>query len=231
MGILDMLDEASMETEIIENHPVKLLTLEEQILYLQGLSLVMNANDEIVTEQKDYLLLLIRSFKLDSSIIDEIISFCQQPDKETVVSFFNTFKIHKNKHNFLLDTFVMVSKLNEDQEKSEFVQCQAMDKIAKSLNISETEVDSIESLMKAVLSGDSKELSKQFNSAGLDKKQFEYLLEFYGLDINFLDNDSDIERAAELERLATVLKKEANSKAIGSSGLFDAFNTIFIKDN
>jgi len=229
MGILDMLDEASMETEIIENHPVKLLTLEEQILYLQGLSLVMNASDEIVTEQKDYLLLLIRSFALGSSIIDEIINFCQQPDKETIVSFFNTFKIHKNKHNFLLDTFVMVSRLNEGQEKSEFIQCQAMDKIAKSLNITETEVDSIESLMKDVFSGDSKALSIQLNRGVLDTKQFEYLAVFYDLEINLLgnDNDNDIEKSAELGWEAMELKKSENSKAIGISKISSILDMLY----
>jgi len=209
MGILDMLDEASEEVRVIKNHPVQFLSLEEQVLYLQGLSLVMNANDVIVPEQKAHLLLLIRSWELDDSIIEELIHFCQQPNKETIVSFFNTFKAHENKQNFIFDALTVLLKLEgiSEQEESVEIQIQAIDKIAKSLDM--TEVDLIASLLKSILSKDSKGVSLQFEDSILDINQFQYLAEFYDLEINLLDND--IEKAAELERSAVSANEQRHS--------------------
>ncbi len=108
-----MLDEASEEVRVIKNHPVQFLSLEEQVLYLQGLSLVMNANDVIVPEQKAYLLLLIRS----------------------IVSFFNTFKNHENKQNFIFDALTMLD-ISEQREPL-VIQLEAIEKIAESFDIIE----------------------------------------------------------------------------------------------
>lgn len=130
-----MLDEASEEVRVIKNHPVQFLSLEEQVLYLQGLSLVMNANDVIVPEQKAYLLLLIRSWELDDSIMEELIHFCQQPNKEIIVSFFNTFKNHENKQNFIFDALTMLD-ISEQREPL-VIQLEAIEKIAESFDIIE----------------------------------------------------------------------------------------------
>ena len=68
--ILDVINEATKEADAFEGHPAADFTMEEQLLYLNGLALVMNADGHIDDTEKEYIRILIKSMSLDESILD-----------------------------------------------------------------------------------------------------------------------------------------------------------------
>ena len=44
--ILDMLNEATKEADVFESHPARELSLEDRLLYLNGLAIVNNADGD-----------------------------------------------------------------------------------------------------------------------------------------------------------------------------------------
>ncbi len=181
MGILDLLDEVAIEVDFFEHHPVKLLSLEEQILYLQGLALIMGANENIDKSQKNYLALLIRSWELESSVLESVIAFCQQPEKTAVISFFTTFKEHHHQQNFIFDALMLMSK-SEDKVAVD-IQNQAFNKIANSLKTKSKTIDFLKTLLGVI------DNEKSFNEIigdydEISTNKFIYLDNFYGFKID-----------------------------------------------
>ncbi|MEZ8204627.1 TerB family tellurite resistance protein [Vibrio splendidus] len=118
INILQSIKEAAKESTAFENHAAKNLPLEDRLLYLQGLALVMNADGEIHKEEKEYLLILIKSFDLDESILESCIDFASQPDKSTIQSILKCFKRKPIAQLFLFDA-LMISYRDGDISEQE----------------------------------------------------------------------------------------------------------------
>ncbi|HCE2108577.1 TPA: TerB family tellurite resistance protein [Vibrio parahaemolyticus] len=116
--MLNLIKEAAKESNAFENHAAKDLPLEDRLLYLQGLALVMNADGEIHREEKDYLLILIKSFDLDESLLESCIDFANQPDKSTIQSVLKCFKRKPIAQLFLFDA-LMISYRDGDISEQE----------------------------------------------------------------------------------------------------------------
>ncbi|MGR5194783.1 TerB family tellurite resistance protein [Vibrio rotiferianus] len=121
MGILNLIKEAAKESSAFESHAAKDLSLEDRLLYLQGLALVMNADGEIHREEKDYLLILIKSFDLDESLLESCIDFANQPDKSTIQSVLKCFKRKPIAQLFLFDALMISYRDGEISEEEKEV--------------------------------------------------------------------------------------------------------------
>ncbi len=129
--ILDLIHDATKEANSFENHPAKALPLEERLSYLNGLALVMNADAEISEDEKEYLRILIKSFDLDESCLNDFVTFAQAPDKDTIQAFFRTFRRKPLAQLFLFDAYMMGMRDGQLQDKERAV----IDKMAEQLEI------------------------------------------------------------------------------------------------
>jgi len=187
MGILDMLDEVSSKVKIIENHPVSGETLENMVLYLQGLALVANVDNNIHKNEEQYLELLIKSFKIDSSILESVIDFSKNPSQDVVLEFIEVFKNLDKKQNFLFDSLCISSKNGPCTES----QLLAIKKLSGSLLITHESYDSIHQLKNSTDAKDSKNFNQNLSSSSLEKKQFIYLADFLSLKLDDFNSDND----------------------------------------
>ena len=55
---------------------------------MNGLSLVMNVDAEIDDDEKEYLRILLKSFEMAESLLEEFVRFSKEPDKDTIQAFF-----------------------------------------------------------------------------------------------------------------------------------------------
>ena len=105
--IAALLKKSKKEKLIFNNHPCKDLDLESKINYLNGLSLIMNEDNDINQKEKDYLLSLIHTFNFEKEQLDDLIDFAKDPDEETVLNIFKSFNTNLIKNSFLLDSMLI----------------------------------------------------------------------------------------------------------------------------
>ncbi|HDY7619525.1 TPA: TerB family tellurite resistance protein [Vibrio vulnificus] len=191
LDILDVINEATKEANSFENHAAKDLTLEERLLYLQGLALVMNADGEIHQEEKEYIRILIKSFEMDESILESFVEFAQRPDKDTVQAFFRTFRRRPIAQLFLFDALMMTHRDDsvDDREKA------VVDKIAEQLEVLKGTYQDIYDLFCHIKNNDWNESSLYFSSHLLNVDFFKHLLSFYSIDYaDFLDRTRQLNK-------------------------------------
>lgn len=109
IDILSAINTAAKNMISLDNHAAKQLSLEERLLYLQGLALVMNADQEVHDEEREYLKVLIRSFEIDESVIDTLEEFSLQPDQDTIQSILRFFTKKDISNALLLDMFMIAN--------------------------------------------------------------------------------------------------------------------------
>jgi uncharacterized tellurite resistance protein B-like protein len=197
--ILDMINEATTETDAFETHPVRDMGLEERLLYLQGLGLVMHADGSIDAEEIEYLRVLIKSFDMDESTIDSFISFAKQPDKDTIQAFFQTFRDTKYASVFILDALMIAYKDDDFDDKEKAV----IDKISESLNIISGLKNDVLSFYESAKEGDWDAAAIYFNSEQLDPELYKYILEYYSIDFDELVEKSKNSRRLYLQKLVS----------------------------
>lgn len=180
LDILDVINEATKEANSFENHAAKDLTLEERLLYLQGLALVMNADGEIHPEEKEYIRILIKSFEMDESILDSFVEFAQRPDKDTVQAFFRTFRRRPIAQLFLFDALMMTRRDDSVDEREKAV----VDKIAEQLEVLKGTYQDIYDLFCHIKNKDWKESALYFSSHLLNPEHFNHLLDYFEVDLN-----------------------------------------------
>ncbi|ENV2992063.1 TerB family tellurite resistance protein [Vibrio vulnificus] len=178
LDILDIINDATKEANSFENHAAKNLTLEERILYLQGLALVMNADGEIHPEEKEYIRILIKSFEMDEAILESFVEFAQRPDKDTVQAFFRTFRRRPIAQLFLFDALMMTRRDDIIDEKEKAV----VDKIAEQLEVLKGTYQDIFDLFCHIKNKDWDESALYFTSHLLDVDNFKHLLSYYSID-------------------------------------------------
>ncbi|WP_155522528.1 TerB family tellurite resistance protein, partial [Salinivibrio sp. HTSP] len=175
MDILDVINEATKEANAFENHAAKDLPLEERLLYLQGLALVMNADGDIHPEEKEYILILIKSFEMDEAILDSFVEFAQRPDKDTVQAFFRTFRRRPIAQLFLFDALMMTRRDDNIDEKEKAV----VDKIAEQLEVLKGIYQDIFDFFCHIKNKDWEESSLYFSSHLLNSEYFKHLLHYF----------------------------------------------------
>lgn len=182
LDILDVINEATKEASSFENHAAKELTLEERLLYLQGLALVMNADGEIHPEEKEYIRILIKSFEMDESILDSFVEFAQRPDKDTVQAFFRTFRRRPIAQLFLFDALMMTRRDDSVDEREKAV----VDKIAEQLEVRKGTYNDIFDLFCHIKNKDWDESAIYFSSYLLNPEHFKHLLDYFDVDFDKL---------------------------------------------
>ncbi|ELX4139876.1 TerB family tellurite resistance protein [Vibrio vulnificus] len=203
LDILDIINDATKEANSFENHAAKNLSLEERLLYLQGLALVMNADGEIHPEEKEYIRILIKSFEMDEAILDSFVEFAQRPDKDTVQAFFRTFRRRPIAQLFLFDALMMTRRDDSIDEKEKAV----VDKIAEQLEVLKGTYQDIYDLFCHIKNKDWEESSLYFSSHLLNSEYFKHLLDYYEV-----EHKSLLTSTAELrkDRLIRIIKDRLN---------------------
>jgi len=182
MDILDAISEATTEANAFADHAGKALPLEERILYLQGLSLVMNADNDIHAEEKEYLRILIKSFDMDESILDSCLEFANAPDKDTIQAFFRAFRRKPIAQLFLFDAYVMMGRDGDSHEK----EVNVINKIVEQLEILKGTQQDIYDLFCHIKNRNWQESALYFDSFLLNKKYFNHLLDYYEVSMDYL---------------------------------------------
>jgi len=181
--IFDAISDATKEADAFENHPAKELSLEERLLYLQGLALVMNADKNIHDEEKEYLRILIKSLEMDEkSILEMCIDFAQAPDKDTIQAFFRAFRRKPIAQLFLFDA-IMMSRRDGIAHENE---TKVLDKIAEQLEILKGTQKDIYDLFCHIKNRNWQESALYFDSFLLNPKHFKHLLAYHEVDFDAL---------------------------------------------
>jgi len=201
--ILSVINEATTEANAFEGHPAKELSLEERILYLQGLSLVMNADSDIHNDEKEYLRILIKSFEIDESMLESVVDFAQNPDKDTIQAFFRTFRRRPIAQLFLFDALMMAYRDGELSDKEKAV----VDAIASQLEVLKGTYQDIYDLFCHITNKNWQESALYFSSYLLNPEHFKHLLDYYEVDFDAL--------MAETEELHNTRIKQIVEKKLG----------------
>ena len=205
MDILDIIHDATKEANSFTDHPMKERSLEEQILYLNGLSLVMNADANIDEHQKEYLRILIKSFELDESCLNDLVAFAQAPDKDTIQAFFRTFRRKPLAQLFLYDAYALAARDEQFHEKEIAV----VDKMAEQLEVLKGTQRDIFDLFCHIKHKDWEESSLYFSSLLLNPEHFKHLLDYYEVELEELLNKTNQLRNSRLkEELLSYLDLE-----------------------
>ncbi|MCG9697431.1 TerB family tellurite resistance protein [Shewanella sp. Isolate11] len=199
--ILSLIKKAAKESKAFENHAAKELSLEGRLLYLQGLSLVMNADSEIHEEEKDYLLILIKSLDLDESIIDNCIEFSNEPDKSTIQSILKYFKRKPIAQLFLFDAFMMSYRdgVISTQEKK------IIDELARQFEVAKGIYSDIFDLFCYIKNKNWQDCSLYFSAFFLNPKHFIHIFDYY--DVNLDNVSKEIKETSKRKTLACIKGK------------------------
>lgn len=221
LDILDVINEATKEANSFENHAAKDLTLEERLLYLQGLALVMNADGEIHAEEKEYIRILIKSFEMDESILESFVEFAQRPDKDTVQAFFRTFRRRPIAQLFLFDALMMTRRDDsvDDREKA------VVDKIAEQLEVLEGTYQDIYDLFCHIKNKDWEESALYFSSHLLNPDHFNHLLDYFEVDLNeILETTSELRK----DRVLRIIKERLGDNFDSNNPSLNIDNEIIV---
>jgi len=227
---LDMLSafrEAAKEADAFEHHPISEQGLEEQILYLQGLAMVMNAEGDIDQREQSYLQILLKSFSLDSAILEDLTQFALAPDTDTIQSFLRCYRRKPLAQVFLFDA-LMMTRRDERVHEKEIALVNAM---AEQLEILKGTQRDIFDLFCLIRNKNWIECSLYFDSYLLNSEHFQHLLDYHGVDLNdLLKQAKDIGNLRLRENLEFKLGLTRRAKEkppvwtfLKSSPMFDLF--------
>jgi uncharacterized tellurite resistance protein B-like protein len=194
MDIFDIINEATKEADSFEGHPAAKFCLEEQLLYLNALALVMNADGHVDDSEKEYIRILIKSMELDESLLDDMVIFAKAPDKDTVQAFFRTFRRRPIAQLFLFDALMMTRRDGKVHEKETAV----VNKIADQLEILKGTQRDIFDLFCHIRNRNWQESALYFSSHLLNSQYFMHLLSYYQVDFDELMTETSEIRAARL---------------------------------
>lgn len=115
--ILKKLNKAK-ESVMLCDHPLVKFDLDKKFVYIRGLSLMMNVDNEIHEAEKDYIKGLCHAMELSSSDMDKSIKFSENPDENEVIEIIS--EISKDdllKKYFTIDLILL--SLKDDKLKDE----------------------------------------------------------------------------------------------------------------
>lgn len=202
MTSLDMLAtfmEATKEPSAFENHPIAQQGIEGQLLYLQGLALVMNADNDIHDTEVEYLQILINSFSLDSSLLDDVVDFAKVPDKAIIQAFVAYYRRKPLAQLFLFDALMMTRRDNQVHEK----EMPLVNAIAQQLEILKGTQQDIFDLFCHIKNRNWQESALYFSSHLLNPDHFKHLLAYHKIEFDDLLAET---RSIQKSRLLEVIK-------------------------
>lgn len=189
LDILDFVSEAinesyneeNKEKELYTDHPLKEISVDERVLYLQGIALVMNADKEIHDDEVKYLSILLNSCELEASSLDELLTFAKSPDKDAIKQLFSTFKNQAIAETFIYDAMVMAKRDDELQD----VETKLESILVNQLQISSDKYQHIQYLFKAISVKNWHACAMVFHLNLLDLDHYLHIFSFHKADINF----------------------------------------------
>ena len=103
-----------------EAHPADKLDLAQKLIYLKGLVLMMNADNEIHDNEKNYIASLIKAFDVQENALDTLIEFAENPTQEEFVELINFLRDNPINIYFLFDCITISYKDGtfHDREKA-----------------------------------------------------------------------------------------------------------------
>ncbi|KTG21228.1 hypothetical protein AUR67_07775 [Pseudoalteromonas sp. XI10] len=199
--ILDVINEATKEADAFEGHPAADFTIEEKLLYLNGLALVMNADGHIDDTEKEYIRILIKSMNLDESTLDDMVTFAKAPDKDTIQAFFRTFRRRPISQLFLFDALMMTRRDGKVEDKEKAV----VDKIADQLEILKGTQQDIFDLFCHIKNRNWQESALYFSCHLLNPDHFKHLLAYHEVEFDALMTETAETRS---NRLLDIMKSK-----------------------
>jgi len=199
MNILDIVEKSLENPLSFDNHPAKALSFEERILYLNGLALVINVDDEIHQSELDYLKLMIRSLDIDLSTFDDFVEFAKAPDIKTLEAFWASFKRRPIAQVFLFDALMMAFIDYKEHENEKLL----LNKFGDGLEITKATQEDIYDLFCHIKHKDWDISSLYFSSHLLNPDHFKHLLDYYEVDLSeLLERTQELRKTLFLERLS-----------------------------
>ena len=205
MNILDFVKDSLKEADAFENHPLKSYSLEEQLLYLNVLSLVMFVDETVTTEEKTYLSILIKSFSLDADVLDSLIEFAEQPDKQTFHEFIQFFRRKPIAQLFLFDAYMLASSSQSFSDDARLL----ISQLADGLEILKGTQKDIFDLFCHIKNKDWQESALYFSSHLLASEHFQHLLEYHGVNFDELIKKTE---GLRVDRLLKIMKNKMQSE-------------------
>jgi len=184
MDLLNLLNKVKIQTLSFEKHPVAKLDDEIKIHYLNGLSLIMIADENIKDEEKEYLSILINSFGLSDELLDSFIEFAKNPDEKAILEMMKAFMNKEIKYNFMIDAMMIANKDGEYHENEKAV----IDNYFEMFKITEDEKKDLIKIFEMFHKQDGNGLFlyfKKTNNRYMDEKLFEYLFKYYNIDFTY----------------------------------------------
>lgn len=201
-NILEMVKKVNQVNYVL-NHPVAKESLETKIHYLNGLALMMNVDDDIHETEKNFLSSMIKTFELDGSILDQLVTFAEAPNEEAIDELFKEISGDKIvRYNFMIDA-VILSEKDSTVHKNEK---ELLNIFFEKLDFSKKEIDQLDELMKVLRKEDQNSAIEYYKSEEKFSDHFAHLFILDGIDIQKIVKEEN-----ELERK---LKSPKNKKII-----------------
>ncbi len=117
MDIISFVKTAEERNLAFENHPAKELSLENKVKYLNGLALLMNVDEAITADEREYIGALIRTLDLPEDQLDHCVEFAKEPSRDAIEVLVDSIKSKDIKNIFLVDCLILSYKDGVVHEK------------------------------------------------------------------------------------------------------------------
>ncbi len=121
MSFLQFLTQSSKTDAVFPNHPARRLDVVDKVNYLNGLAVLMNIDDSIAPDEKEYLATLIQTFALPEDKLNEFVEFASNPILEMVkYTLKETLRSREIMFAFMIDCLILSYKdgvIHENEKK------------------------------------------------------------------------------------------------------------------
>jgi hypothetical protein len=189
MSVISLLKKVKVQTLSFKKHPCRNLDDEIKIHYLNAISLVMNADENITDKQIEYLEILLVSFGFEKDMKDVFVEFAKNPNEDSILEMMSIFDNKDIKYNLIVDCMMMASRddniLNEEEEAiiTEYFE---MFKITP-----DEEAKDLKYIYEMFNKQDGNALYRYFGKQDkydtflIKKELFDYLLDYYKIDMAY----------------------------------------------
>lgn len=162
----------------LQKHPVANEELEIKVHYLNGLALMMNVDEEIHETEKKYLSILINTFQLEDSMLEQFTTFAKEPEEDATNEFLKIISNSEDtKINFMVDALIIADQdCNiHDNEKA------LLNYYFEMLSFSSEETRKVRDVAEIIKNKDKDEALSLFSADKEFYNKFAYLFEFFGI--------------------------------------------------
>ena len=184
-----MLKKVKEKSLSFSKHPCKELSEDMKVHYLNALSLIMNADDDISEKELEYIKILISSFDLEENRVEEFIEFAKNPTEDAILGMINAFPDSDIKYNLIIDAMMIASRDGNFDETEQ----EAIEQYFEMFKISPKEKDELNKVFEIFMAQDGNALFRYFRRGGYLKEElFSYLIEYYKLEAELDEYEKDI---------------------------------------